>query len=221
LAFTLCITSKLSQNALEIPGLAFPAVPGNLQGEIIDGKTWMTSSQETLASIYGWSSVVVFFGWIVIFFGTFIVSLLRSCCVGTNSGPEAKDNKIDFSTVQEINAYVPQIIDPNLSFPILACDVDSIDQNLIGWNDPHRSYDFHNVLYDVPWPGMKRSRKINENTRGMTHISQHTKYQKDNREEGRDVDTLPGKSPIFSIVKHWPPEWKKNSDMTPRPVVQL
>jgi len=99
---------------------------------------------------------------------------------------------------------------------MLACDVDGIDQNLIGWNDPSRSYDYHNLIFDVPWPGMKRSKRILTNTRNTTSIAEQGDYESKVRKGVRQSEQFKdGTSDdsdgdfIFSIVKHWPPEWAK------------
>lgn len=35
-----------------------------------------------------------------------------------------------------------------------------VDQSLIGWNDPETSYDNYNIIFDVPYEGMKRSKRL-------------------------------------------------------------
>lgn len=83
---------------------------------------------------------------------------------------------------------------PGFHFPLLACNIDNIDVRLIGWkdpnchntSDPHRNYDSHNMIYDVP--GVYRSRSETGNESSMP------------REEKKD-------RPVFSVVKHYPPAW--------------
>jgi hypothetical protein len=38
------------------------------------------------------------------------------------------DQKIDFSSIKDIAAYVPQIKLKSFSFPFLACDIDGVDE---------------------------------------------------------------------------------------------
>ena len=54
-----------------------------------------------------------------------------------------------FEDVKEINAYVPQIKIPGFAFPFLLCDIDNINDNHIGWCDPHTDYKNHNLVDDV------------------------------------------------------------------------
>lgn len=46
--------------------------------------------------------------------------------------------------------YIPQANVTGNPFPILLCDVDSINPELIGWADPYSSYDRHNIIFDTP-----------------------------------------------------------------------
>jgi hypothetical protein len=47
-------------------------------------------------------------------------------------------------------AYVPQVKLSGYVFPLIACDVSGINEGLIGWKDKYHSYDFHNLMLDVP-----------------------------------------------------------------------
>ena len=129
--------------------------------------------------------------------------------------PTTKDIKIDFSNVTEIFGYVPQIKLSNFSFPVLACNVDDIDQELIGWNDHRHSYDHHNLIFDVPWPGMKRKEIITGNTRDAANIADNpvyedvTSFSTTHKSNEVSIESKGGETPIFSVVKHWPPEWKQ------------
>lgn len=101
-----------------------------------------------------------------------------------------------------------------MPYPLLACDIDHIPQTLIGWNDKDNSYDVHNMIFDVPYEGMKRKRLVLEKTPGDTRISDHEDYQESSDYlETQDVaeqDAAGGElervqpRPIFSIVKHYP-----------------
>jgi len=109
---------------------------------------------------------------------------------------------VDFSSETYIDAYIPQIVQPRYAFPILACDIDEVDQSLIGWNDPLESYDDSNIMFDMPYEGMKRSKKLNGDTRSYRMIRDHPDYS-----QLVDTSMEPAKKhPIlFDIVKHWPP----------------
>lgn len=122
---------------------------------------------------------------------------------------DGQDQHIDFSANPGIFCYVPQIRWAGFPFPFLACDIDRIDQGLIGWNDPHRSYDHHNLMFDVPWEGMPRKKMINENTRAIKQIAAHEGFQENSNR--LSVKTKSGQvsavRPIFSVISHYPPEW--------------
>jgi hypothetical protein len=83
---------------------------------------------------------------------------------------------------------------------------------LIGWNDPSHSYDFHNLIFDIPWKGLTRHKVIEGNTRDTTLINEQSQYVESEERFGPDGQPLPPLTlikPIFSIVKHYPPEWKR------------
>ena len=84
---------------------------------------------------------------------------------------------------------------PGFHFPLLASNIDDIDVRLIGWkdpncyneSDPHRNFDNHNLIFDVPNEKLHRSR--NE----AVDLSKSREASL-----GR---------PIFSVIKQYPPEW--------------
>ena len=90
---------------------------------------------------------------------------------------------------------------------------------MIGWNDPTHSYDFHNVMFDIPWKGMTRSKVIEGNTRDTSFVIDQSGYLENTLKLGPDGKPLPSLTlikPIFSIIKHYPPEWRtKLKDATP------
>ena len=135
--------------------------------------------------------------------------------------PQGECQHIDFSSNPEIFAYVPQIKLPSQPFPYLVCDIDDIDQGLIGWNNPAHSYDFYNLIYDVPHKSLRRTVTIEDNTRGTATIAQHEAYQEiegENRATtGVEVTSRSAQlRPIYSIIKHYPTKWQielaKNED---------
>jgi len=178
-----------SQRFTETENFAFPASP-NWQP---DGLEWMTNSQETLVTLYGWTTVAMLVGFVSYLFG----GAIKNFFVGIFKGiyePTGTDQRIDFSTDQEVYAYIPQIRRGGYAFPFLACDVDGVDDDLIGWTDKHNPRDFHNIIYDMPYDGMKRQR------------GEEAKLE----DSASNQETKSKRRPIFSIVKHWDPEWAKN-----------
>lgn len=112
------------------------------------GLEWMTEPQQTVSNIYGWSSlgvllaVALSFVWMCIrgFFKMFIRGQYK---------PTGKDQGINFSDVPSISAYVPQVESSVFSYPLLACRVDNIDDNLLDWTDPDRPYSFYDLTRDA------------------------------------------------------------------------
>jgi len=174
------------------------------------GKEWMTPDQEVLVDVYGYTSLGLLLIFILSYFGTSIRNFFMSWVRGVYS-PSGQDQHIDFSANSEIFGYVPQVRQPGFPFPFLACDIDRIDQGLIGWNDPSKSYDHYNLMFDVPWEGMPRKKVILENTRTTTRISSQDEFRQSSThhlaagQNGLDVRSK--HRPIFSIIKHYPAEW--------------
>ena len=127
--------------------------------------------------------------------------------------PRGAVQHIDFSSNPDIFAYVPQIKRTSQPFPFLVCDIDDIDQGLIGWNDPSHSYDFYNLIFDIPHKTLRRTKIIEDNTRETTTIAQNDDYQEEelrqNPSGGTEVYTrVPTGRPIYSIIKHYPTKWQ-------------
>ena len=111
---------------------------------------YMSDSQRQLVDYYGWTALVVVVAYVVLAFGGGFLELFLSLFRGVYS-PHGVVQHIDFSSNEEIFGYVPQIKLDEFPFPLLACDIDDIDRGLIGWTDENRSYDFHNMIFDVPY----------------------------------------------------------------------
>lgn len=199
------------QSWRDFSGLVFPPTSRVQPSD----KQWMRGSQDTLADLYGLTALILFCAFIFILFGGTLTNYVLSMFRGVYK-PSGQDQHIDFSANKEIFAYVPQIKWPGFAFPFLACDVDHIDQELIGWNDPSHSYDYYNLIFDVPWEGMPRKKIITENTRTTTQISAQEEFHansqrfikkqvKNGQETGLEVKA--SVRPIFSLIKHYPPEW--------------
>lgn len=127
--------------------------------------------------------------------------------------PAGEDQKIDFSNVVEISAYVPQIRIRFFPYPLLACDIDDIPETLIGWSDTHNDHDIHNLIYDIPYEGSKRAKRTPSPTKAPASDSEHEdqgdKAAAANEEEAtQDATADPTndipKWPIYSIVKYYP-----------------
>ena len=81
---------------------------------------------------------------------------------------------------------------------MLICNIDGIDVKFIGWKDPngdsgdevHRSYDQHNLIFDVPHETIRRSRHLS--------VTESNIKPRRGNEKTR---------PIYSVIKHYPPVW--------------
>lgn len=167
-------------------GFFFPPTANRLQSA---DREWMTDQQETVANLFGWSSLVLLIIFVVTFFGRSILNFFASFIRATYKAGRV-DAQIDFENVAEISMYVPQFKVGALNYPVLACDVDEVNTRWIGWSDPSDpSYDKHNLIFDVPYENMKRQKR---------------ETAKRSASGGNDVNSSHREaSPIFSIVKSW------------------
>lgn len=196
-------------------GFPFPATP-RLQTDngkwlaraSSDDLTWMTDDQDTLSFYYGWISVLIVILFAAGLLGKTIYSFMVSIFRG-NYEPEGESQNIDFSSNPEIFGYVPQIKIVGQPFPYLVCDIDTIDQGLIGWNDASKSYDEYNLIFDVPHKSLRRTEKISENTRGVATIAETEEYENSLTQiEFNENEQNPSMRSIYSIIKHYPPKWQ-------------
>lgn len=174
----------------------FPPVPVG-QGS----DKWMTDSQEQLSRIYGWTCVVLLILYIVVVLGQRTLRAVISLVSGVYE-PRGCNQHKDFSSGIGIETfgYIPQLEVPGFSFPLLICNIDDIDVRLIGWKDPncqnevdeHRNYDNQNLIFDVPYVALHRSRNVTVDESNMPRRERKVR-------------------PIFSVVKHYPPEWARRA----------
>jgi hypothetical protein len=197
-----------NQDWRKLDGIAFPMTARVQYG----GLKWMSSSQETLSNVYGITSVIALILFIVIVFGGVMIKYILSWRKGMYK-PSGEDQMIDFSNAPEISAYVPFMRVRAFPYPLLACDIDDLPQTLIGWTDKDNSYDVHNIIFDVPYENMKRTRMIVSKTAGNTKISEHEDYHESLAykvaTEATEEDAAKGRldrvqpRPIFSIIRHY------------------
>ena len=153
------------------------------------GSEWMDDEQTILVNVFGWISVgtTLILGYAL--FGERIIGWFKKTSRKYNSD-SSKNQFIDFSCISEIYGYVPQMAHRAFEFPMLVCDIDGIDSDLIYWQDEKRGFDFSNVIYDVPgYPFQKRNRL------GDSMVVE------DNTNDSSEGSI----APVFSIVAHYPP----------------
>jgi hypothetical protein len=109
----------------------FPFIP-EFQPE---GLEWMTSEQESVTRIYGWSALILAFLVVLVF-----IFMIARSVIGMffkdSYDPTGKDQGVNFSDVPSMSSYVPQVESTVYSYPLLACNVDAIDHDLLEWTDP-------------------------------------------------------------------------------------
>lgn len=59
------------------------------------------------------------------------------------------DMQMNFSNVDVISAYIPQVRSDMFLYPLIACDVEHIDEDLFDWKDPDRDYIYYSVLTEA------------------------------------------------------------------------
>lgn len=122
----------------------FPAWASNQP----EGKEWMDQDQENISWLFGWTSIATVGLVGLIFLNRVLFKYFRYMFVG-HYKPTGNPSDLGFSDVKEIFAYVPQVRVPGLPMPTLICNINNIDRELIGWNDPMNGVNAHNVLYDI------------------------------------------------------------------------
>lgn len=59
-----------------------------------------------------------------------------------------EDKGIPF-TDNNIAAYIPQVKSPEIPFPLVACPVDLIQDNLFEWSSPYHDYEYYDLTLDA------------------------------------------------------------------------
>lgn len=131
------------QDYLRYGNITFPAL-SRWQPE---GSEWMSAEQETIVDIHGWTSLAVFS--IVIF--AFINLIVKGCQSMFSTGHKhvGDDQGIHFSDVRGISAFIPQVESKVYSYPLLACDVHGLDDELFDWTDPDRPHTYYDLTEDA------------------------------------------------------------------------
>lgn len=156
--------------------MKFPAT-GSTQA---DEDRWMSATQEDNATLYGWISVgfLCVVGWAIL--SSVLLSLRKYFCKLYK--PRGDPSGFEYSKVDGIDGYVPQMQLKGYAFPTLLCNVEHVSSDMIGWSDPCNAYDRHSIIYDFV--------KILAN--------------KDESMRSSDETQVKENISHFSTVKHWP-----------------
>ena len=110
----------------------------------------MTSSQETIVSLYAWTALVVVITSMIILLRLILIPFFHKL-FESHFEPNGRDQGIRFSEVkmrQEVEAYIPHIKETGFSYPFLACDCSNIDADLLDWKG-HKEHPETSVTDDI------------------------------------------------------------------------
>ena len=207
----------------------YPAAPAGDGVNLSNGlkyefKSRSSSSQEQVTAVLSYSGLlftIIYFSW---HGGNRVLNIVMSL-----KSPPWKSNEvlldeirndksssiqyIDFSNVDEIFGYIPQVTVTGVDQPMLLCDIDGlIDTNYIGFDlSSRKEYEDYNVIYDIVYDGMKRKRGEMPNLVSVDNEQQLNDH--DVPEENEKTSTQENVLPCFAIVKHWPRKWVFENDL--------
>lgn len=169
----------------------FPAVASKQS----EGSEWMNGPQETFATLYGVTKVVI----LVLVSASIIIYSISKLfetlfCEGFPSSGKPTEKR--FSDVPTICGFIPQVHVDGYQFPFLLCDIDSVHQDLMSWNDPYNTYDFWNLIYDIPAVAQVKRQK-----RELTTNDAYVDDDEDALEE--DIPEKMKISKLVSVVGDW------------------
>ena len=163
----------------------------------------MNEHQKYVTETLGWISVAALLisAWKI--FGNDLFIFIFGLNVA-NERDIIRDQHIDFSCVEDIPTYVPQVKREGFLFPFLACIVDGIDKKHIGWEENGSSYDKWNLIFEFPHPRTTGTLPNYRSRRSLkaASVEWSGSYYKD--EDFNESEAL---GPAFSIVEHYPPPW--------------
>lgn len=107
----------------------------------------MTEDQELVTDIYGWATVGATLIVLVTFLWGWTLAVMR--IFRDSFDPRGEDQNINFSDVPSISAYVPQVESTVFSYPLLACSISGIGEDLLDWTDPDRPFSFYDLTLDA------------------------------------------------------------------------
>ena len=128
--------------------VSFPFVPGAAWDvENLNPGEYMTKEQEISTKYFGWSAfalmLVILFRYFQVWYNQFQkLSKGGYKAIGESQG-------ISYSKVTSRSAYIPQVSSNVFAFPLIACQIDNIDEELFDFKDPSRSYLYYDLTNDA------------------------------------------------------------------------
>jgi len=170
-----------------------------------DDLDWMSDQQTWVTRIYGWTALVILIVAVIGLFAGGVYNFLLNQVRGYYS-PDGDVQDIDFSSNVEIFAYVPQVVRGGQNLPFLCCDVDDFDENMIAWADLNNSYDYHNLIFDVPHKSLRRQEPTDDEGEEFDNKEMFGFHRA--RYPGKELPKLDYANSIYSLVKHYPTKWQ-------------
>jgi len=116
-----------------------------------NGITWMSQSQAILASLYGYTSLVLIVVACFVILKEQLIPFVEDFFRSTYE-PDGEDQNTSFSSVKhrhEVHGYIPQVVERGFPHPLIACDISKVDKALVGWTDHLHGFEKHNLVNDV------------------------------------------------------------------------
>ena len=138
-----------SQNFLgNLPQISFPFVPGAANGvDNLDPKAYMSDGQFYSTAYFGWVALGLIILIILKFIWIWFKQYQKVYKGGYKSVGESQE--IPFSETDPKSAFIPLVRSPVFAFPLIACRIDDIDEDLFEFNDPGRSYAYYDLTKDA------------------------------------------------------------------------
>jgi hypothetical protein len=121
-------------------------------------REYMTDDQVNAAQGFSLTMIIIsstLAGWFFLFESHYSLKNLIFGINESDGAGKANDNR--YTTVDEVEAYVPQIRDDGLETPLLACNLGLFDPEYIDWQGKYANYDLYadseKILQDLGFTG--------------------------------------------------------------------
>ena len=113
----------------------------------IDPDSYMTDDQIISTTYFGWSAFGLMILILLKYFVIWYTDFKKRYLGGYQSVGDAQG--IPFSEVPSRSTYIPQVASNQFPFPLIACKVDSLDEEVFDFRDPDRSYKYYDLTTDA------------------------------------------------------------------------
>jgi len=163
----------------------------------------LTTQDPRVTFMYALTAFIMVLGYILLNFWKSSIRLVHSLYAGVYDESDQGSNQfIDFSSVNGIDGYIPELTHGRFPHPLLFCNVDDIEKDSIGWTpydgDPendsaHDLYKAHNLIYDID--EINNSSDLTENNEvGVNNPTNNPPLSH---------------GPLFSVVKQYKRDFSK------------